>query len=100
MRYLAVIALVLAQMSPAAAQLRTIPADAKRGEVRHLTDMLVELDGKQRRLSAGAQIRDADNRLVVPSSLVQKREVKYLVDAQGLLHRVWILTPQEKAAKK
>jgi len=99
MRYLAVIALVLLQMNPVAAQLRTIPGDAKRGELRHLNDMLVEVDGKQRRLSPGAQIRDPDNRLVVPSSLVQKREVKYRVDAQGMVHRVWILTPQEKAAK-
>ena len=30
------IALVLAQMNPVAAQLRTIPADAKRAKLRHL----------------------------------------------------------------
>ena len=43
--------------NPAAAQLRTIPADAKVGQIRHVNEMLVELDGKPQRLSPGAQIR-------------------------------------------
>jgi hypothetical protein len=90
--------LALAGFAAAApAQLRTIPQDAQRGEIRHLHDMLVELDGKEQRLSPGAQIRDANNRLVLPTSLTEKWEVKYLLDGQGLVHRVWILTAQEKA---
>ena len=83
--------------NPVAAQLRTIPPDAKRGEIRHLQEMLVELDGKPQRLAPGAQIRDADNRLMLPLSLAQKQSVKYLLDAQGLVHRVWLLTAEERA---
>ena len=91
---------LLAVSMVASAQLRTIPKDAELGELRHLQAMLVEIDGKPRELSPGAQIRDADNRLVLPSSLVEKSQVRYLVDASGMVHRVWILSPAEKAAAR
>lgn len=81
----------------AAAQLRTIPKDAKLGQMRHLQAMMVELDGKPILLSPGAQIRDPDNRLVVPATLVEKQPVGYLVDGMGQIHRVWVLSAREKA---
>ena len=90
--------LAAALLAPAAhAQLRSVPADAKPGTLRHLQDMIVELDGKPARLSPGAQIRDRFNRLVLPTSLADKVVVKYLTDATGMVHRVWILTPEEVA---
>jgi hypothetical protein len=98
MKYLIAIVLALGQLSPALAQLRTIPNDAKPGVMRHLQDMVVEIDGKPRHLAPGAQIRDPDNRLLVPASLAEKSTVRYLVDGAGLVHRVWVLTPREKAA--
>jgi hypothetical protein len=81
----------------AAAQLRTVPPEAKRGTMSHLQEMMVSLDGKSARLSPGAQIRDTSNRLVLPVSLPPKSDVKYLVDAVGNVHRVWILSAQESA---
>jgi hypothetical protein len=81
----------------AVAQLRTVPPEAKRGSLSHLQDMIVELDGKPAHLSAGAQIRDPSNRLVLPVALPPKSDVKYLVDEAGRLHRVWILSAQESA---
>jgi hypothetical protein len=90
--------LLLSFAAAAPAQLRTVPADAKLGQIRHLQEMTVEIDGKPARLSPGAQIRDADNRLVTPASLQQKEQMKYLVDGMGQVHRVWILSPREKAA--
>jgi hypothetical protein len=98
MKYLIALVLALGQLSPALAQLRTIPKDAKPGVMRHLQDMLVEIDGKPRHLAPGAQIRDPENRLLVPASLAQQSAVRYLVDGAGLVHRVWVLTPREKAA--
>ncbi|MGH8689466.1 MAG: hypothetical protein ACREUS_00415 [Burkholderiales bacterium] len=97
MRWLA-FALLLSLAATAAAQLRTIPKEAKRGEIRHLQEMIVEIDGKSRHLAPGAQIRDPDNRLVLPVSLSGKADVKYLLDAGGMVHRVWILSPRERAA--
>ena len=81
----------------ATAQVRTIPKEAKLGQLRHVHETAVELDGKPQRLSPGAQIRDPDNRLVLPASLTEKTVVGYLLDSTGQLHRVWILTPGERA---
>jgi len=79
------------------AQVRSIPAAAKRGEIRHLQDMLIEIDGKRMMLAPGAQIRNGANLIIVPTALPPGALVKYLVDAQGMVSRVWILTPQEAA---
>ena len=93
------IAALPAYLAPVSlAQLRTIPANAKRGEIRHVQDMLVEIDGKKMMLAPGAQIRSATNLTIVPAALPSGAYVKYLVDAQGMVSRVWILTQQEAAA--
>ena len=79
------------------AQVRTIPDEAKRGEVRHVQDMLIEIDGVQQRLAPGAQIRDSSNRIIVPTALPAGAQVKYVVNGEGHVRRVWILTPEEAA---
>ena len=89
----------LAWIFPATAQMRTIPDAAKRGEMHHVQDMVVAIDGATQRLSPGAQVRDASNRIIVPSSIPGGSLVKYLVDGQGLVFRVWILTPEEAARR-
>ena len=82
----------------AGAQLRTIPKEAELGVLHHLEAMVVEIDGKPRELAPGAQIRDPENRLVLPTSLMGKYVVRYLADANGVVRQVWILSEQEKAA--
>ena len=67
------------------AQFRTIPDDAKRGEMRHIQESIVEIDGDAMQLAAGAQIRDAENRIVLPVSLPPRSLVKYVANAQGYL---------------
>ena len=96
MRRLVLFLMLMGVAAAAAAQVRTIPKEAQRGEIRHLQDMHVELNGKALRLSPGAQIRDADNRLMLPTSLVEKSDVRFLLDGTGLVHRVWIMTPLEQ----
>lgn len=92
------LALLLALACGAAqAQLRTIPADAKRGEIRHVYQMNVVIGGQAMRLAPGAQIRDASNMIMLPTALPPGSPVKYLLDSQGQVMRVWILTPQEAA---
>ena len=81
----------------AQAQLRTIPAEAKRANLSHVQGMTVEIDGKQTVLAAGAQIRDANNMIVLPAALPAGVLVKYMPDAQGQVSRIWILSPQEAA---
>jgi len=96
MRHLLTFLLLAGFAAVAAAQLRTIPAEAKRATLRHLQDMVVELDDRPVQLTPGAQIRDASNRIVVPSSVTHATIVKYLLDASGQrVHRVWILSREE-----
>ncbi len=89
------IALLLLAAPLASAQVRSIPEDARVGEIRHLQEMVVEIDGAAQQLAPGAQIRDTSNRLILPTAIPPGTRVKYLVDASGQVHRVWILTPEE-----
>ena len=95
MRAFALIAALVA--STAMAQLRSIPNEAERAEMRHVELNIVELNGKQERLAPGAQIRDQANRIIVPAALAPGALVKYLRDENGAVSQVWILTPEEAA---
>ena len=89
-------ALLLA--SGAFAQLRTIPDEAKRGSIRHVREMLVAIDGNEMLLSPSATIRDRLNLIIVPSALPAfDVEADYIVDANGQVLRVWLITPEEAA---
>ena len=92
----ATVCLLLATSS-VMAQLRSLPDDAKRGRIRHVQEMLVEIDGTQVRLAPGAQIRSPENRLLVPSAVPPGALVKFTLDKGGLLQRVWLLTDEEAA---
>lgn len=89
---------LLAALAPSAwAQLRTIPADAQPGTIRHLQGMLVEINGQQVLLAPGAQIRDASNRIVLPSAVPPGAQIRFQLDAQGVPYRIWLLSPAEAA---
>ncbi|MDH3318391.1 MAG: hypothetical protein OEO84_01715 [Betaproteobacteria bacterium] len=88
-------ALILCFASLAQAQLRTLPADAQRGQIRHLQEMIVQIDGKLARLARGAQVRDAYNRILVPAAIPAGSVVKYTLNARGEVSAVWILTTHE-----
>ena len=93
----AAILLLAALPLAAAAQLRTLPADAKRAHIRHVQEMQVSLDGVPERLAPGAQIRDASNRIVLPVALEPGALVRYRRDGEGRVSQVWILTAEEAA---
>ena len=97
MRHLLAAILLLASTGLVLAQSRTIPQDAKRGVMRHVQDMIVEIDGTQQRLAAGAQIRSESNLIVVPTAVPPGTPVKYRLDGDGKVREVWLLTPQEAA---
>jgi len=58
----------------------------------------VVLGERQVMLSPAAQVRNADNMIVMPSNLYGSHVVGVKTDFQGLVNRVWILSPQEQAA--
>lgn len=76
---------------------RTLPDGAKKGVIQFLDNQDVLLDGSACQLAPGAQIRDANNFIVMPFSLRQQVKVRYLMDDNGQLTRAWILSAQEAA---
>jgi len=77
---------------------RTPPADVKPGRLVIKTPPEITLDGKADRLSPGSRIRDTRNLLVLSGQLVgQNLPVLYRREPMGMVHDVWILTPEEFA---
>ena len=89
--------LAIAATGAAQAQLRTLPVDAKRGMLSHVQGMTMELNGTRIDLSAGAQIRDGRNMIVLPTAVPRGVLVKYQLSTDGKLNRAWMLSPQEAA---
>ncbi|HMM55262.1 MAG TPA: hypothetical protein PKC23_09635 [Candidatus Desulfobacillus sp.] len=56
---------------------------------------LARFNDKEMQLSASLQIRDINNRLILPMSLQQPVPVLYKLDLYGTVQRVWVLTPEE-----
>ena len=86
---------------PLAAQTaRPFPASALRGALQVTQAPELQLNGQPARLSPGARIRGTDNLLQLSASLTgQSLLVHYTQDPSGLVHEVWILTPDEAARK-
>jgi len=90
--------LLLASLAAGAwAQLRTLPAESKRGKIEHVQDMIVAIDGVQRRLAPGAQIRGPSNALLVPVAIPKGAIARYVLDGEGHVRQAWILSPTELA---
>jgi len=94
---LLLVAFLALYCAAAAGQLRTIPDEAKRGVMSHIEVTTVNLDGQAVELAAGVLIRDTENRIILPISLPPNSVVKYQLDAESRIRRVWILTPEEAA---
>jgi len=82
---------------------RPLPANARMGEISSLARTIV-IDKKARQLTAGAQIRNQQNTLIQPQTLVNILSgqladidvpILYTENNQGQIHRIWILTAEE-----
>jgi hypothetical protein len=75
---------------------RVFPVSATRATLVVTQSPDVLINGSAHRLSPGARIRGANNLLVMPATITgQLLQVKFVPDAQGLIHEVWILNSQE-----
>lgn len=79
----------------AAAQLRAIPPDAIKAKMKPPVDGMVEVGKYTFRLAPGAQIRSTDNRILLPVMIGSEQVVRYKLDNNGDLYRVWVLSPEE-----
>jgi hypothetical protein len=96
--WLALLICALFIPASAAAQVRNIPDEAKRGSIVRIQDSVIEIDGTQLRLSAGAKVLGQNNLIIMPISLQPGSLVKYTLDGTGQIYRVWVLTAEEAAA--
>jgi len=84
---------VLAQTRPS-----PIPEDSRRGYIRHVEEMAVTVDDKAMQLAAGATVRNQQNLIIVPMSIPRGGAwADYVLDRDGQVLRVWLLTPDELA---
>jgi len=81
------------------AQLRTLPANAKRATTGAQPYALpyVELGGKVVRLAPGGVIYDQNNRSIVHGALPAGADVAFTTDMRGDIARIYILMPQEQS---
>jgi hypothetical protein len=78
--------------------IREAPKDVKAAMMVVTAPPEITIDGKADRLSPGSRIRDLNNMLVLSGGLVNKSlPVVYRRDSAGLVHEVWLLTPEEYA---
>ena len=78
-----------------------IPEDSRRGYIRHVEEMAVTVDDKAMQLAAGATVRNQQNLIIVPMSIPRGGAwADYVLDRDGQILRVWLLTPGERAQPK
>ena len=100
LKALAGLALAFACLAPFAQTLvREAPADVRPALIEvSATPPIIAVNGEPARLSPGARIRDVNNMLVLSGTLAGRTvHTVYRKDAAGLVHEVWLLTPQEYA---
>jgi len=96
----ALLALIVASLAVAVGAqslARTIPSEARRGELTHVMQGFVSVNGQQMKLAPGALIYAQNNLTIVPSEVPRNSLVDYTLDRNGDLFKVWILTPAEGA---
>ncbi|GBG01951.1 hypothetical protein AZSI13_12780 [Azospira sp. I13] len=87
---------------PAQAQFvtRVIPPQASAGKLYAVRQGQAAISNYVYRLAPGVQFRNGDNLIILSDTLANLGEpliVRYTVDVNGDLFRVWILTPNEIA---
>jgi hypothetical protein len=98
---LALAALALAAPVLAQSASRPFPPEAWRGQLQIAQPPLVSMDDRPVMLSPGARILDTSNRVVLSASLVGRTHtVNYLLNPQGQITQVWLLTEAEAREKR
>ncbi|MBI5750549.1 MAG: hypothetical protein HZA59_00190 [Hydrogenophilales bacterium] len=83
-------------IAPAHAE-RNFPPNVKPAELRGVEYPYVRIDDRTFRLAPGGRIYDTFNRIVLPNAAPKSGKVLFKLDPQGLVIKLWILTPEEIA---
>jgi len=88
-------ALTPAPEPPVAGIVRPLPETTRIGEMQPPALGQIQIGNTAYPLSPGVQFRNELNMIVMPAAIQQPARVRYLVDAMGAVHRVWMLSPAE-----
>ena len=90
------ILLLAAGAVASASAAREFPVKAKRGDMKAYQYPFMKIGDKTLRLSAGSRIFNEQNMIIMPASLQkQSAPVMVVIDMNGQLSEVWLLTPEE-----
>ena len=77
---------------------RKFPAGTKIGKMQPPLDGFALIDGGSVALSPVLQVRNAQNLIVLPVNVQDAATVCYLLDANGAVARIWLLSANEIAS--
>ena len=78
---------------------RTLPPEAKLGAMLPPQgDGFVVINGQSLQLAPTVQFRSQKNLIVMPMTIQDTKDVVYITNASGAVHRVWMLNPAEVSA--
>lgn len=75
---------------------RAMPGEARTGIMSPPIGNQVEIDGDDYQLAFNSRIRDENNRIVQTTMIQEKKRVRYVLNAQEQVEKIWLLTPNEK----
>ena len=81
-----------------AAMARAFPVDSRKGELVPPLQQPVLIDGLAYNAAPGLQVRNEQNLIVMPNSLMNSVPIRYQLDPFGNVWRIWILSAAEQAA--
>ncbi|HSX92952.1 MAG TPA: hypothetical protein VLG41_08525 [Hydrogenophaga sp.] len=92
---------VLPAATSAQPGVRQFPKQALRGTMTVKQPPYLEMDDRVTRFTPGARILDEDNRIRQSAAFVNRElTVNYLMDRQGQVTQVWVLTEAEKKERR
>lgn len=91
-----ILLLLICMINQSYAQLaRNFPLDSKFGMLKSYSYPQFKIEKEIMIMGVGGQIRDTDNRIIMPGMLNKTGYIRYQVDSMGLVYRIWFLTPEE-----
>ena len=75
--------------------IRTLPAEAKIGEMLPPQDGQVRIGGKTYILSPAAMVLNEYNMMMPPMMVQAPVKVRFMTDTMGFVYRIWILSAAE-----
>ena len=76
---------------------RNIPKDSKAGVLEPpVNGYQLEIDGDEYVLAFNSRIRDEGNRLVPTGRIQQEKRIRYTLNSQEQVEKIWLLGPSER----